>query len=74
MTLRNGRPAGLENTNGKRSGKAACNHKKENRRSGSGDSWFEPKRGNSKRDAAFRRVALRLSTKVCEYVSEYNRP
>src|SRR6059036_985708 len=41
--------------------------------SGSGESWFEPRRGNSKRDGMFGPIALRLSRTVCEYVSEYSR-
>ena len=32
--------------------------------SGSGESWFEPRRGNSKRDAAIRGVALRAFSGV----------
>src|SRR6266851_2747856 len=33
--------------------------------SGSGESWFEPRRGNSKRDATMSRVALLLFSTVC---------
>ena len=33
--------------------------------SGSGESWFEPRRGNSKRDATMRRVALRRFSPEC---------
>src|SRR2546428_3799392 len=33
--------------------------------SGSGESWFEPRRGNSKRDATMSRVALLLFSPVC---------
>src|SRR5882762_3749664 len=33
--------------------------------SGSGESWFEPRRGNLKRDATMSRVALLLFSTVC---------
>src|SRR5437660_2546359 len=38
--------------------------------SGSGESWFEPRRGNSKRDATMSRVALRHFS-LCVIVSVY---
>src|SRR2546426_5577349 len=41
--------------------------------SGSGESWFDPRRGNSQRDGMFGPIALWLSRTVCEYVSEYSR-
>src|SRR5712664_4077264 len=33
--------------------------------SGSGESWFDPRRGNSKRDATMSRVALFVFASVC---------
>src|SRR5438445_12190934 len=33
--------------------------------SGSGESWFEPRRGNSKRDATLSRVALLVFSTIC---------